>query len=159
MRGIVKRFPGVLALDGVDLEVRAGEVHCLLGQNGAGKSTLIKVLSASYQPDEGEILWDGERGGRCPRRRPRCGSASPRSTRSSTWSPSLSVAENIFLGHELADGGLQPARPRRTGAARELLSRLGHPEISRDPVGRAAVAGRAADRQHGAGPLAATPGC
>ena len=60
MRGIVKRFPGVLALDGVDLDVRPGEVHCLLGQNGAGKSTLIKVLSASYQPDEGEILWEGE---------------------------------------------------------------------------------------------------
>ncbi len=53
-------FPGVLALGGVDLDVRAGEVHCLLGQNGAGKSTLIKVLSASYQPDEGEILWEGE---------------------------------------------------------------------------------------------------
>ncbi|WP_210159957.1 ATP-binding cassette domain-containing protein, partial [Microbispora oryzae] len=44
-RGIVKQFPGVRALDGVDLEVRAGEVHCLLGQNGAGKSTLIKILS------------------------------------------------------------------------------------------------------------------
>ena len=60
MRGIVKRFPGVLALGGVDLDVRPGEVHCLLGQNGAGKSTLIKVLSASYQPDEGEILWEGQ---------------------------------------------------------------------------------------------------
>ena len=48
MRGILKRFPGVLALGGVDLQVRAGEVHCLLGQNGAGKSTLIKVLSGSY---------------------------------------------------------------------------------------------------------------
>ena len=45
MTGIVKEFPGVRALDGVDLDVRAGEVHCLLGQNGAGKSTLIKVLS------------------------------------------------------------------------------------------------------------------
>ena len=52
--------PACVALGGVDLDVRAGEVHCLLGQNGAGKSTLIKVLSASYQPDEGEILWEGE---------------------------------------------------------------------------------------------------
>ncbi len=52
MTGIVKTFPGVRALDGVDLEVRAGEVHCLLGQNGAGKSTLIKVLSGAHQPDE-----------------------------------------------------------------------------------------------------------
>ena len=57
MRGIVKAFPGVRALDGVDLDVRAGEVHCLLGQNGAGKSTLIKVLAGAHQPDEGEIRW------------------------------------------------------------------------------------------------------
>jgi ribose transport system ATP-binding protein len=51
MHGIVKQFPGVRALDGVDLDVRAGEVHCLLGQNGAGKSTLIKVLAGAHQPD------------------------------------------------------------------------------------------------------------
>ena len=60
MTGIVKEFPGVRALSGVDLDVRAGEVHCLLGQNGAGKSTLIKVLAAVHQPDEGTIVWDGE---------------------------------------------------------------------------------------------------
>ena len=60
MRGIVKAFPGVRALDGVDLDVRAGEVHCLLGQNGAGKSTLIKVLAGVHQPDEGTIAWAGE---------------------------------------------------------------------------------------------------
>ena len=60
MSGIVKTFPGVRALDGVDLEVRAGEVHCLLGQNGAGKSTLIKVLAGAHQPDSGEIIWQGE---------------------------------------------------------------------------------------------------
>ncbi|HKJ55383.1 MAG TPA: ATP-binding cassette domain-containing protein, partial [Nitriliruptoraceae bacterium] len=61
MRDIVKVFPGVRALDGVDLDVRAGEVHCLLGQNGAGKSTLIKVLSAALRPEEGTIDWLGER--------------------------------------------------------------------------------------------------
>jgi len=55
MRGIVKHFAGVRALDGVDLDVRPGEVHCLLGQNGAGKSTLIKVLAGAHQPDEGAI--------------------------------------------------------------------------------------------------------
>ena len=60
MHGIVKTFPGVRALDGVDLDVRAGEVHCLLGQNGAGKSTLIKVLAGAHRPDEGEISWAGE---------------------------------------------------------------------------------------------------
>src|SRR5256885_15393771 len=59
MRGIVKQFPGVRALDGVDLDVREGEVHCLLGQNGAGKSTLIKVLAGAHQPDAGSITWRG----------------------------------------------------------------------------------------------------
>ncbi len=59
MHGIVKTFPGVRALGGVDLDVRAGEVHCLLGQNGAGKSTLIKVLAGAHHPDEVVISWRG----------------------------------------------------------------------------------------------------
>ena len=61
MRGIVKKFPGVLALDHVNLSVKKGEVHALLGENGAGKSTLMKILSGAYQKDEGEIYFDGER--------------------------------------------------------------------------------------------------
>src|SRR5688572_21488755 len=60
VRGITKSFAGVQALKGVDLEVRAGEVHCVLGQNGAGKSTLIKTLAGVHQPDAGEILWQAE---------------------------------------------------------------------------------------------------
>jgi ribose transport system ATP-binding protein len=60
VRGIVKEFPGVRALGGVDLSVLGGEVHALVGENGAGKSTLIKILAGVYQKDSGEILFEGE---------------------------------------------------------------------------------------------------
>ena len=141
MRGIVKVFPGVRALDGVDLQVRAGEVHCLLGQNGAGKSTLIKVLAGAHTVDAGEVLWQGEP----------ASLASPVAALKQgiatiyqeldlvDW---LSVGENIFLGHELARAGFsQRATTRRR--ARELLVRLGHPEISPTrEVGTLSAAGK-----------------
>ena len=60
MRGITKRFPGVLASDDVSFDVYPGEVHTLLGENGAGKSTLMKILYGLYEADEGEVLLNGE---------------------------------------------------------------------------------------------------
>jgi ribose transport system ATP-binding protein len=127
MTGIVKQFPGVRALDGVDLDVRAGEVHCLLGQNGAGKSTLIKVLAGAHQPDTGEISWRGE-----PVRL-----ATPQDAmalgivtiyQELDLVPGLTVAENIYLGHERARLGFsRPATANKAAAA--LMARLGHPEI------------------------------
>ena len=99
LRGIVKRFPGVLALSGVGLDVRPGEVHALLGENGAGKSTLIKTISGVYQADEGEIRVDGRP---VHVRNPHDAQALGISTiyQEFTLAPDMTVAENVFLGRE-----------------------------------------------------------
>ena len=127
MTGIVKQFPGVRALDGVDLDVRAGEVHCLLGQNGAGKSTLIKVLSGFHQPDEGTITWDGRTTAfATPAKAIEHGVATI--YQELDLVPHLDVTENVFLGHEVSRAGFtQRARAREMVKA--LLARLGHSEI------------------------------
>ncbi|WP_282793843.1 sugar ABC transporter ATP-binding protein [Streptomyces sp. CC224B] len=128
MSGITKSFPGVRALDGVDLHVQAGEVHCLLGQNGAGKSTLIKVLAGALQPDGGTIAWRGEQvAPRSPIAAMRLGIATI--YQELDLVEHLSVAENVFLGHEPTAAGfvVRPGRARAATAA--LLTRLGHAEI------------------------------
>ena len=141
MRGIVKEFPGVRALDGVDLDVAAGEVHCLLGQNGAGKSTLIKVLAGAHRPDAGEIVWAGSP---VVFASPHAADAAGIATiyQELDLVPGLSVAENVVLGHEPARFGF--SRPRAAeDAARALLARLGHPEIPpRRELGRLSAAGQ-----------------
>ncbi|MCV2488354.1 sugar ABC transporter ATP-binding protein [Geodermatophilus sp. YIM 151500] len=127
MHGIVKQFPGVRALDGVDLDVRAGEVHCLLGQNGAGKSTLIKVLAGAHQPDGGRISWRGEA---VQLGNPQTALSLGIATiyQELDLVPGLTVADNVFLGRERSRFGI--ARPASANkAAAELLARLGHPEI------------------------------
>ena len=99
LRGITKRFPGVLALNGVSLEVRAGEVHALLGENGAGKSTLIKIIAGVHHADAGEIRIDGRP---VSVRNPHDAQALGISTifQEFTLAPDMTVAENIFLGRE-----------------------------------------------------------
>jgi ribose transport system ATP-binding protein len=124
MKGITKRFPGVLALDEARLDVRTGEVHIVAGENGAGKSTLIKILAGAYTRDAGTILLDG-----AP-----LADLTPRQSQDLGISiiyqefnlvPSLSVAENVFLGREqtLRLPGVVDWR-RRTREAQAILDSL-----------------------------------
>lgn len=128
VRGITKSFAGVQALKGVDLDIRAGEVHCVLGQNGAGKSTLIKVLAGVHAPDGGELIW---RGSTVTISDPVAALALGIATMYQELDVvgGLTVAENIFLGHEHATAGILDRR-KANGLARDLLRRLGHAEIS-----------------------------
>lgn len=105
IQGLCKRFPGVMALDRVDLSLYAGEVHALLGENGAGKSTLIKVLTGAYQKDGGIMEFEGVRiAPATPAQAQRLGISTV--YQEVNLLPNLSVAQNIFLGREPKRRGL-----------------------------------------------------
>ena len=128
MRGISKRFPGVVALDRVDFTVRRGEIHSLIGQNGAGKSTLMSILSGVYVADEGEILIDGEPVTIAhPREALRRGIGTVYQELSLL--PNLSVADNIFLGREAGNGFIIDERAI-VARARGVLDQLGETGIN-----------------------------
>ena len=124
MRGIEKSFPGVKALRGVDLTVRAGEIHALMGENGAGKSTLMKILAGAYTADKGEVHIEGKK----------AILGNPAAARASgvtliyqeiSLAPNLTVAENIFLGEEISRPGGLVDRSAMKRSAQESLDRLG----------------------------------
>lgn len=113
-RGITKRFPGVVANDRIDFEIRAGEIHAILGENGAGKTTLMKILFGQYQPDEGEIYLAGKQVKfRSPLDAIDLGIGMVHQHRKLI--PAHSVIENIILGHPRAGKILNMRR-----AAREI---------------------------------------
>ena len=122
MNGVVKRFGGVQALRGVDFELRAGEIHALLGENGAGKSTLMNILSGVHAPDEGTVTLDG-----APVR-----FANPREAQAAGIAtifqeldlvPGLDVAANLFLGRELVKpGGFLDVAGMREEARKRLTA-------------------------------------
>jgi putative multiple sugar transport system ATP-binding protein len=139
MRGITKTFPGVKALQDVNLAVRRGEIHAICGENGAGKSTLMKVLSGVYPHGsyEGEIVFDG-----AP-----CAFATIRDSEQRgiviihqelALCAQLSIAENIFLGNEQATRGLIDWN-RTNHEAELLLTRVGLRENPVTPVGAIGV--------------------
>ena len=134
MKGITKAFPGVLALDNVDFDVRSGEVHALLGENGAGKSTLSKIMTGVYQEDAGEILVRGRPVKiRTPLEAQRLGIRIIH--QEFTLINDMTVAENIFLdamGERM--WGWVPYRHFRA-EARAILERLGV-DISPDALVR-----------------------
>lgn len=121
---LTKTFPGVKALSNVQLNVKAGEIHALVGENGAGKSTITKIIAGVHQPDEGQIEFDGEI----------VHWNSPRDAKDAgihviyqefVLFPHLSVAENIFIGHERCNALGFLDRGKTIEDAREVLARLG----------------------------------
>jgi len=140
LRGIVKRYPGVTALDSVDLTLEGGQVHALLGENGAGKSTLLKVLAGATAPDDGTITLDG-----AP-----VTFAAPRDAlelgitviyQEFSLVPALSAAANVMLGMEPTRFGLLDAAAERARAAAALTA-LGAGFDPATPVAQLAVAER-----------------
>ncbi len=125
MSGIAKRFPGVHALDDVDFTLRAGEVHCLVGENGAGKSTLMKILAGGQSADSGDIRLRNETVRfRSPHHAQELGISMI--YQEFNLCPYLSVAENIYLGRQPRVGRspfIDWAKLRRD--AQELLARIG----------------------------------
>jgi len=126
MRGITKRFPGVVALRDVSIKLSAGEVLALMGENGAGKSTLMKILGGAYLPDEGEILLAGKPVVIAGVREAK-GLGIALIHQELMLAPNLDVTANIFLGNEHAAFGMAGPLPRKrlNDEAARLIERVG----------------------------------
>ena len=122
MQGITKRFPGVLALNNVQLNLRPGLVHSLMGENGAGKSTLMKILAGVYTLDEGQILLNDKP---VKMLNPRDGLANGISMihQELMFIPELTAAENIYLGRELRDKFGRVSKKLMIQKTREVFDR------------------------------------
>lgn len=123
LQNVTKEYPGVLALDHMNLEVYPGEVHALMGENGAGKSTLIKVVSGAIKPNGGTILYEGKE---YPSMTPALSKKLGIGVIYQEFNlvPELSVAENIFLGQKLTSG-LTINRKLMNQKAKELMESFG----------------------------------
>ncbi len=156
LRGITKRFGSLVANDAIDFELRRGEIHALLGENGAGKSTLMNVLYGLHQPDEGEIVLDGEPV-RIDSARKAIHLGIGMVHQHFMLVPVMTVAENLVLGtepHRGAAAGLQAGRGQRARAVRALRASRSTPRPGRGPGRRGPAArgdpARAVPRREGA---------
>lgn len=138
MRGITKTYPGVRALDAVDLELRAGEIHALTGENGSGKSTLSKVLGGVIAPDSGQIVLDGSPV-RFARPIAALRSGIVMISQELTLAPTLTVAENIFMGRLSRRGAGAVDWSRVRAEARVILRDLGSDVSVTERVDRLSV--------------------
>ena len=138
LNSVGKRFPGVIALQNVSFDVRAGEVHAICGENGAGKSTLMKIVSGQYRPDEGEIYIDGrEHHFASTLEAQAAGIAIIH--QELNLIPHLSIAENIFLARE-PKRGIFIDRARLAADSQAALDRIGLQLLPRTLVGSLSVA-------------------
>jgi ribose transport system ATP-binding protein len=139
MKNVSKTFPGVKALQNVELTVYPSEVHSLMGENGAGKSTLMKILSGAYNPDKGsEIFVDGQKVNITdPLSAKKIGIAVIYQELS--LSPNLTIAENIFLGSEISSGGVVNRTVMET-ESQKTLDRLGVIFSPKTIVGQLSIA-------------------
>ncbi|MDQ7981661.1 sugar ABC transporter ATP-binding protein [Paraburkholderia sp. SARCC-3016] len=138
LEGIRKQFPGVIALDGINLDLQCGEVHAICGENGAGKSTLMKIISGQYRPDEGTIVYRGE-------------PVNFRSTSDAQAAgiaiihqelnlvPDLSIAENLYLAREPKRGPFVDRR-KLNADAKACLARIGLTLAPTTKVGALSIA-------------------
>jgi ABC-type sugar transport system ATPase subunit len=123
LKGVAKTYPGVNALQGVDFDLKSGEVHCLVGENGAGKSTMIRMLTGAERPDTGTITIGGQTvGGLTPALGHSLGIGAI--YQESDLVLALSVTENIFLGHEMAASGGVLDKAAMRSAVTTLIERL-----------------------------------
>src|SRR5471030_2930448 len=129
MAGVSKRFPGVLALENVHLEVGPSEIHALLGENGAGKSTLLKILSGAHSADSGTIELFGEPVAfATPHDAQRAGVVTI--YQEFTLAPDMSIAENVFIGRE-PGSRLFVSWRKLAAETRAIIKRIG---LNRDPM-------------------------
>ena len=128
MKGVTKQFPGVLALDNVDLEVKAGEVLALIGENGAGKSTMMKILSGALVNDQGEIYLDGELVPPEKNARERLDMGIAIIYQELNYLDEMTIAENLFMGELPVKGALKTVDYKKLKQqAQELLKRFDLP--------------------------------